>query len=136
MTEDISKRPLIPMPKTPLQRFGCGVLLVIWFAILLLPFGMFWLAMGNSFKIPRTNIPDAATNPRLEISLIMDKDNRGLHIFTSAVYQTEAQLCIEGHSTYLLWESKRDDNNAVYCQCYEAAGENWNFINQTNSICE
>ncbi|MCA9913863.1 MAG: hypothetical protein KC496_10965 [Anaerolineae bacterium] len=134
-----SRRPLIPRPTTPLARFGCGVVLVIWFAILLMPFAMFWLGSGRTITIPQGNIPDASDHPYLEVRLVMDADNRGLQIKQAGVAERrDEQLCIEERVTYLLWQSEENSGNALYCQCYERenAEAEWALSGTTDGRCE
>jgi len=134
-----SRRPLIPRPTGPLGRLGCGAALVIWFAILLLPFAMFWLGSGRTITIPQGNIPDAKDHPHLELRLIMDADNRGLQIKRGGVAErSDEQLCIEESVIYLLWQSEGNTDNALYCQCYErqSAEAQWALTGTTNGTCE
>lgn len=134
-----SRRPLIPRPTSPLGRFGCGVALVIWFGILLLPFAMFWLGSGRTITIPQGNIPDASDHPVFEMRLIMDADNRGVQIKQSGVAErSDEQLCIEERVSYLLWQSEDNSENALYCQCYEreTTESAWMLSATTNGTCE
>lgn len=134
-----SRKPLIPAPQTPAQRVLYGVVIAVWFIILMLPFAMFWLAIGNEITIGRGDaIPEADQHPRLQISLIMDVDNRGLRLFTTNVQrENETALCVEGYSNYVLWQSEDENNNATYCQCYEREhpDADWQFVAQTLTTC-
>jgi hypothetical protein len=133
-----TRRPLLPRPTTRRGKIGCGVLLAIWFLLLLLPFAMFWLATGHNFTIPRTNIPEAELHPRFQVHLIMDKDNRGLQFLSTQVFRNSPnELCVQGHVNYLLWESEDDDNATVYCECYKRNDPDaeWVFIETMNSTC-
>jgi len=134
-----TRRTVIPRPTTPLGRLGCGAALVVWFAVLLLPFAMFWLGSGRTITIPQGNIPDASDHPRLELRLIMDADNRGLQIKRAGVAERgDEALCIQESVSYLLWESDTNSDNALYCQCYErdSADADWSLSGTTDGACE
>ncbi|MDQ7026070.1 MAG: hypothetical protein Q9P01_09725 [Anaerolineae bacterium] len=133
-----SRRPLFRNPTTVKGKIGCGLLLVIWFSLLMLPFLMFWLASGRSVTIPHSNIPNANQYPRFEMSLIMSQENRGLQLTTSDVQRNSSDnLRVEVHVNYLLWVSEADDNAAVYCDRFERnnSDADWMFIESLNTPC-
>lgn len=134
-----SRKPLFRIPKHPLGRLGCGVLLVLWFAILLLPCAMIYLATGGSITIPNSNIPEPEQHPLFEIQLIMEVDNRGLKLSNSGIAsETANQLCITSSVNYLLWESDSSASNSQYCQCYERADAEaeWIYSEQYEGVCQ
>lgn len=121
-----------------IRRIGSALMLVLWFAILLLPCGMFWLGTGGSISIPHSNIPEPEQHPLFQIDLIMDTNNRGLQFTqTSIINIDEQNLCVQGNVNYLLWESDNTDTSVTYCQCYERADleSDWVFITQTVQAC-
>jgi len=134
-----TRRPLFKRPQTPLGKLGCNLLIVGWFLVLLLPITMVWLAFGNTITIPRNNIPEAELHPRLQIQLIMSVENRGLQISRSNVQRTdETNLCVENQRSYLLWEDDGSALPATYCQCYQRADaqSEWVFTRQIENTCE
>lgn len=120
------------------RRIGCGVMLVLWFSALSLPFAMFWLGMGQSITIPRVGSP-VADYPLLEIRLIMEIENRGLQIKrTNTFDQTDSRICYQTVMNYALWQADDSgDPTTSYCECYgyDAAGEQWNPVQQSVETC-
>jgi len=140
MSEQISdRRPLIPTPKTPLQKAGCSIVLVFWFALLLLPCAMFWLAFGNHITIFHANVPEPEDNPLLEIQLIMEIENRGLQITRTNIHENSTtELCVQSNVSYLLWQSDSNDPNVTFCECYERENSemDWEFVGTEPGLCE
>ena len=131
-----SRKPLFQIPKNPLGRLGCLLLLVLWFMVLLLPCGMIYLATGNSITISNGDIPEPEQHPRLEIQLIMEIENRGLKLSSSSIAsQSETELCINNSVSYLLWQSDESASNSQYCQCYQRVDESWQFTEQYEGQC-
>lgn len=131
-----SRKPLFRIPKNPLGRLGCLVLVLLWFMVLLLPCGMIYLATGNSITIPNGDIPEPEQHPRLEIQLIMEIENRGLKLSSSSIAsQSETELCINSSANYLLWQSDESATNSQYCQCYQRVDESWQFTEQYEGQC-
>ena len=133
-----SRKPLFRIPQNPLGRLGCGLAVLLWFLILLLPCGMIYLATGGSIVIPNSNIPEPEQHPRFEIQLVMEIENRGLKLNSSSIAsETETQLCIANSVTYLLWESADSATNSQYCQCYERATSDaeWAYTEQYDGQC-
>lgn len=133
-----TRKPLFAMPTSRAGRFGYGIILAIWFLLLLTPCAMLWLATGNTLSIPRSNIPEPELHPALEVQLIMEIDNRGLKFTTTGLTQSDdLNLCIQNNINYLLWESDRDSTPASYCQCYQRQDNqsDWEFTQQLESVC-
>jgi hypothetical protein len=133
-----TRRPLFQNPTTTRGKIGCGLLVFVWFCVLMLPFLMFWLASGRSVTIPRRNVPDANEYPVFRLSLIMSKDNRGLHFITTDVQRNGSNnLCVEAHINYLLWASDGEDNMTTYCDCFERSDTDaeWVFLDSVNTSC-
>jgi hypothetical protein len=134
-----SRKPLFSVPKNPLGRLGCGLLLVVWFVVLLLPCAMIYLAMGYTIFIPNGAIPEPEQHPRFEIQLIMEIDNRGFKLSSSSIAsETESRLCINNDANYLLWQSDETAQDSQYCQCYErrTVESSWRFDEQYAGQCE
>lgn len=134
-----SRKPLFRIPKHPLGRLGCGVLLVFWFLILLLPCAMIYLATGGIITIPNGAIPEPEQHPRFEVQLIMEIENRGLKLSRSSIAsESETALCINSSVNYLLWQSDSSASNSQYCQCYErtSAEADWVYTEQYDGQCQ
>jgi hypothetical protein len=134
-----SRKPLFTIPKHPLGRLGCGLLLIVWFMVLLLPCAMIYLAMGYTIFIPNGTIPEPEQHPRFEIQLIMEIENRGFKLSSSSIAsETETQLCINNEANYLLWQSDETAQDSQYCQCYERRNveSSWRFDEQYAGQCD
>ena len=133
-----TRKPLFNIPTSPIGKAIFALLLVLWFALLMLPCGMLWLAVGNTITISRNNIPEPELHPRLEIQLIMDTDNRGLKFSSTGVNQADdLTLCVQNNISYFLWENDESAEPASYCQCYqrEDTESEWEFIEQLETAC-
>jgi hypothetical protein len=136
---DNSRKPLFRIPRHPIGRLGCAVALLIWFALLLLPCGMIYLAMGNTIAIPNDSIPEPEQHPLYEVQLIMEVENRGLKLSSSSIAsEAETRLCIETTANYLLWQSDETATNSQFCQCYQRrdTASSWRYIEQYAGHCE
>ena len=103
------------------RRLGCWLLLVIWFAFLLTPCGLFYLAANGEIRLEHSQVPQAHAHPRLLLSLISENENRGLRIeySTIAAGDSELSLCVETAVTFLLWESSGGNQDVQFCDCYQ-----------------
>ena len=129
------KRPFITMPTSRIGRFGCSIVIVIWFTLLLTPCAMFWLASGNQVILHHANIPDPVFHPMLEIGLIMTVDHSGFQ-FTSAsiTNEDEQSLCVQTSVNYLLWQNRtREDPATVFCDCYTRKDEEASWVMDVTS---
>ena len=109
--------------RSPLARLGCGFFLTLWFALLLTPCALFYLATNNEIRIMHSDIPQPHAHPRLLISLISEAADRGLRIvrsFTAGGETVATSICVETNVVFLLWESSGDSRNVSYCDCYGA----------------
>lgn len=109
-----------------LRRAGCGLLLPLWFLLLMMPCGLFYLAVNGEIRIWQDGVPDPHRQPRLLISLISEMDNRGLRIETSSVFNPDADMlstCVETRVRFVLWESQDSGQDVSYCECYARADE-------------
>jgi len=123
--------------RRPLRRIGCGLLVVVWFFVLLLPLGLFILAVNEEITISRGGgIPDAHEHPRLQVSLVMEVDYRGLRITDTILREdTDTRLCIQTNIRFLLWEGEGDP--ATFCDCYtrDTAVADWQLEATFADVC-
>lgn len=128
----------VPPGRSPLRRLGCGVLLVVWFAVLLLPLAMFVLAIQGDITIWHgAGIPDREEHPRFQVRLVMEMDFRGLGLTTTSIERDgEDALCIQSNVRFLLWEGEGDP--ATFCDCYTRSSSNteWSLEATTVGHCE
>ena len=132
--------PAAAKPVSRLRRFGCALILVAWFAFLLTPCGLFYLAANGEIRLSQPDAPAPHAQPRLLITLINDPDNRGLQLLRSfpAGDRSENAVCIETRVNYLLWESRGGDQDVSYCDCYARAqpGGAWTLTATHSTHCE
>ena len=108
------------------RRLGCGLLVPLWFMLLLMPCALFYLAVNGEIRIWHDSVPDPHSQPRLLVSLISEMDDRGLRIATSSVFNPDADnlsTCVETNVRFLLWESQGGNQDVTYCECYRRADE-------------
>ncbi|MCY3778845.1 MAG: hypothetical protein OXG78_00925 [Chloroflexi bacterium] len=123
-----------------LRRFGCGLILALWFLLLLTPCALFYLAANGEIRLFHADIPRPYSQPRLLISLINDVENRGLQIVRSIPVREsdDTAVCVETVVNYLLWASSEGNQDVTYCDCYERADatSSWNLGETRLSSCE
>lgn len=121
------------------RRLGCWLLLVFWFALLLTPCGLFYLAANGEIRLEHGQVPDAHAHPRLLIALISESDDRGLRIESSTIKTADedSMLCVETVVTFLLWESSGGNQNVHFCDCYRRLDEasSWDLISTHGAAC-
>ena len=114
-------------PRNPslLRRLGCGLVLALWFLLLLTPCALFYLAANGEIRLQHGEIPQPHSHPRLLISLISDQDNRGLQVMRSSAVGdvSDLRVCVETAVSYILWESNSGNQNVIYCDCYQRADD-------------
>lgn len=108
---------LVEKRRSPLQRLGCGMALVLWFTFLLTPCACIFLATQGEIIIPNGNVPEPESHPLLQIDLISEIDYRGFRIVTTGLYgDTEDTVCVQSNISYVLWQGEGEP--ATYCDCY------------------
>ena len=102
------------------RRAGCLVLLPFWFALLLSPCALFYLAANGEIRLDHRDIPQPHAHPLLLVSLISEKKERGLRIETSRIAERDdLRVCVETAARFLLWQGSAAGLDAGYCDCYE-----------------
>lgn len=141
-SQDLAEAPVdvVAAPKKSLpRRLGCWLLIVIWFAILLTPCGLFYLAANGEIRLDHSQIPESHAHPRLLISLISESENRGLRIESSTIKAPgdDSQLCVETAVLFLLWQSSGGNQNVTFCDCYRPAEEDsaWDLDSTYSAAC-
>lgn len=129
-------------PATPsrsrARRLGCALLLLLWFALLLTPCALFYLAAYGEIRLQHRDIPQPHAHPFLLASLVSETGDRGLRFETSWVASADDEsLCVETAVRFLLWEYSGDNQNVSFCDCYrrdQAGG--WELIQTYGDICQ
>lgn len=131
-----TRRPLLRVPTSRIGRLGCGVLVILWFVLLLTPCGLFFLATSNEIRIELPNVPDPQEHPLFSLGLVMDEFNRGIKMTRSQITSVSVQsLCVQTNVNYWRWQSDGTSDTLVFCQCYEKQGEAWVFTTQSLDAC-
>ncbi len=132
MTEAAITPESTPPPRRPIRRIGCGVVLVIWFLVLLLPCGLIVLAVQQEIVISTGSAPGQQTR----LWLIGEPTERGFGISTAAVAPTaDNAICVQTDVRFLLWAGQADPLN--YCECYERANADaeWVSVSSSDGAC-
>lgn len=129
---------IVKKPVSRFRRVGCIIALVLWFSFLLLPLGLFILAVEGDITIARgDDIPEPSEHPRFQLKLIMEPDYRGISLVNTSLHRDGDQaLCIQTNVRYVLWEG--DGDPAVYCDCYVRAriDDDWTFVSTAVAACD
>lgn len=136
-TDEERRRPLMPIPTTRRGKVLFGLALVAWFALLMTPCMLFFLAQGGEVVLQHANVPEPHEHPLLRVNLVMDADNRGFQVTSSHIpLRTEAAVCVQMAVHYLMWETDETDTAVRYCDCYARDGDVWRFSQTTTGDCE
>ena len=125
--------PVAPARRNPIKRLGCALLLILWFVILTLPCGLFYLAANGEIRLSHGDIPQPHAHPRLLISLVSEQHERGLRIESSSIVARAPQLCVETTARFLLWESRGGAQDAKFCDCYDGDADAGWTLQQTSA---
>ncbi|MDZ4768770.1 MAG: hypothetical protein SGJ24_06545 [Chloroflexota bacterium] len=121
-----------PARRSIIRRLGCGVALVVWFALVMTPCLLITLATQGQITVRTGELPEQ----ELRIFLQMDADNRGLVVSNAAVkMQSDQRICLETTVNYLLWTGREEAN--IYCSCYirDAVSQPWTSAETTIDAC-
>lgn len=115
------------------RRAGCTALLVLWFALLLVPCLCAVIAINQEVVLPVGGAP----GQHIRVWLIMEAEQRGLGISTPRVSGDEGAgaICVETYNRFVLWQGREPD--VVYCECYErgANGQGWALTSTSAQAC-
>lgn len=124
--------PVIPpaKPGSRLRRLGCGIGLVIWIILLLLPCVAIALIAQGEIAVQLGDVPGQS----FRVWLIQDATERGLGIARPSVHIDEnANTCLQTDTSFLLWMGKGESTS--YCECYAHEGDNWKSISSAQRTC-
>lgn len=123
-----------------LRRLGCGLLLALWFLLMMTPCALFYLAANGEIRLDHADIPQPHSHPLLLITLINDVENRGLQFVrsTSLADREDDTVCVETAVNYLLWVSSGGSQDVTYCDCFarESGASAWDLQATHSSACE
>jgi hypothetical protein len=118
--------------RSPLRRLGCGIALVLWFLLLLLPCALFTMATQGQVTISQGGLP----GQEIRLWLIMEIEQRGFGVSSTSVHGDDANaLCLQTNVSYLLWAGREDPN--TYCDCYARADADsaWELVSTQPDAC-
>jgi|GEM_PF-626726 len=119
----------------PIKRFGCGVLLILWFTLLMTPCGLFYLAGNGEIRIWHSDIPEPDVHPRLLLELVSEVDYRGLQLTRSYSVDSSADnTCVQTDVSFYLWQSIEEDLDSSYCDCYERENDEASWLLNATTV--
>jgi hypothetical protein len=103
------------------RRIGCGLLLVLWFGLLILgPCAVVTLISGNEIRLVHSDVPDDNT---LRIWLIQQAHERGLGISTGYSVNPDANMvCTVTDTRFVLWLGEGQSSHSCACYTRQANG--------------
>ena len=114
-----------------LRRLGCGVLLVLWFAVLTLPCFAVALVFQKEIVLTHSDIP----NDEFRIWLIQDIRNRGVAVTNSRrVYAPNGVVCTVINGGFFMWQGTAA-NAPHYCSCYSRQDQTWSSVAEGPEAC-
>ncbi len=124
--------PILPTPKrrSLLRRLGCGIGLLIWAILLLLPCIAILLISQGEIAVQLGSLPDQS----LRVWLIQDAAERGIGIAYPSVHSGEdSTTCLQTDTNFMLWMGKGETSS--YCECFVPDGDNWKSVRTTQASC-
>src|SRR5258708_23267756 len=114
-----------------LRRLGCGVLLVLWFALLTLPCFAIALVFQKEIILTHSDIP----NDEFRIWLIQDIRNRGVAVTNSRrVDAPNGVVCTVINGGFFMWQGTTA-NPPDYCACYSRPGQTGSALPAGSEAC-
>ncbi|HLY28923.1 MAG TPA: hypothetical protein VKQ72_21430 [Aggregatilineales bacterium] len=121
----------IRIPKA-LKRLGCGLLLVAWFALLMLPCVAIVLVTDGEIVLTHSDVP----NDEFRVWLIQQPHERGIALSNSRrVSGTDGSTCTIVDGSFLMWEGQQAES-PHYCSCYKQQGGAWNSTAEGDEACQ
>lgn len=122
------------------RRLGCGLGLLFWFALLLTPCSLFYLAANGEIRLEHRDIPQPHAHPLLLVSLVSETEDRGLRIENSWMAYTQGEeglLCVETAVRFLLWQYSGGNQNVSFCDCYrrQDTDASWEYVRTYGGVC-
>lgn len=116
---------------TKARRFGCFVLILIWFVLLLLPCFLIMLATQSEISIQVGNVPGQV----IRIWLIEGAKERGIAISRPSIVLNAVTnaTCVQTDTSFLLWMGRGEATQ--FCDCYKQVTDTWTLIGSHSGIC-
>ncbi len=120
------------MSRKRLRRIGCGLLIVLWFAFLIIvPCGAAVLLTQNEIVITRSSVPDNV----LRVWMVQDAEQRGVGLSNGYTIREDGNmLCTATDTQFFLWKGKANPNHN--CTCYTKQDENYTITSDGDAACQ
>ena len=117
-------------PRSRLRRIGCGIGLVIWVILLLLPCLAIALISQGEIAIQLGDVPGQS----FRVWLIQDATERRLGIARPSIHTNDiANICLQTDTSFLLWMGKGESTS--YCECFAHDGDSWKSVSAAQGSC-
>jgi hypothetical protein len=128
---ELTQVPAAPR-RSPLRRIGCTVALIVWFALLLVPYLLIIMATQGEITIAQGSLP----GQQIRVWLIMEANERGLGVSSTSARQTDPNAaCVQTDTRFLLWSGSAEPLS--YCECYARADADslWTSVSTEAGVC-
>ncbi len=113
-----------------LRRVGCGIGVVVWIILLVLPCLAIALISQGEIAIQLGNVPGQS----FRVWLIQDATERGIGIARPSVHtNADSSICLQTDTSFLLWLGKGQATS--YCECYAHNGGDWKSVSAAQGTC-
>lgn len=113
-----------------LRRLGCGILLTLWFMLMLWPCVMIQVLVEGEFVVNLSDRP----GHEARIFTTQNEDQRGFGFsFASINSENDERLCIQTNVRYLMWQGENEPVD--YCRCYDRVEDRWQTAPAVDSKC-
>jgi hypothetical protein len=122
----------LPPRGSRLRRWGCIVVTIIWFIILLTPCFCFAFASRGEISIRLGDIPGQS----FRVWLVSESQQRGVGISRPSVVASSAagQMCLQTDVSFVLWAGSEDAT--TYCECFaQSANSTWDVVRNSQGSC-
>lgn len=114
-----------------LRQVGCGLLIIVWFGIVLLPCLMITLAIRGEITVPYSDIPE----DEFKLWSIQSADARGIGIANSRrVPGKNGETCTIIQRNFIMWQGEA--SAARWCSCYTKKDSRWGSVAEAEAACK
>ena len=119
------------MNRFRLRRVGCGILVAVWFLLLLTPCLFVFLVTNQEIVLTHSDVP----NDNFRIWLIQEANQRGVAVSNARrVTAANNAVCTLTDVRFIMWQGKGDPNH--YCSCYVQQDSAWTSIAEGTEACK
>jgi hypothetical protein len=116
-----------------INRIGCGLLVVLWFAFLIIgPCAVINLLINGEIVLTKSTTPD----DQVRVWMISSPENRGIGFANGYVNKIEgSEVCTRTDFTFILWQGQ-PPVKPFSCTCYEKMGESYSAKSMDDATCQ